>query len=403
MNDKQAIELRIQLLGGFRLSIRDHSVGDEEFRLRKARNLIKLLALAPNHRLHREQVIDWLWPEMDPAKAANNFHQALFTARKVLSACGLPGPEILQLSEEVFSLCPNSSPWIDVEAFGAAAARARMNRHPAVYQAALDLYTGELLPEDLYEEWTSEKREALRRMRLSLLLELADLQDASHENDKAMHTLQQVIAIDPLYEEAHAKLMRLFALSGRRSAALAQYETCRRLLDKELGLGPSPDTANLFELIRSGEVRGSPKTDTPVPIPPGPLRKPEMPTWLSPFIGRQALLERIGSVLDDPTCRLLTLVGPGGCGKTRLAVEAAGKQNVLFPDGAFFVPLAPLESPLSIYATIAKSLGLDFSEGSATEQQGSDLRSNWSGNPENGSDSCHRGSARSEARLLWRP
>ncbi len=374
MNEKQSIELRIQLLGAFRLSTGDYSVGDDKFRLRKARNFIKLLALAPNHRLHREQVIDWLWPDQDPTQAANNFYQALYAARKVLSTCGLPGPEILQLSEEVLNLCPNLNPWIDVEAFEDAAAQTRMNRIPAEFSTALDLYSGDLLPDDLYEEWTSERREALRRERMNLLLELADLYEADQENEKAITILQQAIEIDPLNEEAHARLMRLFALSGRRITALAQYETCRRSLEKELGIEPSPDTASLFERIRSGEVRGSQKADAPVPITPGPLRKPEMPTWLSPFIGRTNLLEKIQSILGEQKCRLLTLVGPGGSGKTRLAVEAASMQGKYYSDGVFFVPLAPLESSHSIHATIAKSLGLDFSEGSDTGQQSSNAR-----------------------------
>jgi DNA-binding SARP family transcriptional activator len=130
--------MRIQLLGGFQIRAGDQVVGEEQFRLRKARNLVKLLALAPDHRLHREQVIEKLWADQEPDLAVKSFHQALYIARKVLAACGLAGAEILQLKEETLSLLTNSKLWIDVEAFETAATYARKGQDPALYREALD-------------------------------------------------------------------------------------------------------------------------------------------------------------------------------------------------------------------------------------------------------------------------
>jgi DNA-binding SARP family transcriptional activator len=135
-------------------------IEEDRWHLRKARSLIKLLALAAGHRLHREQAMDLLWPSLEPKAALNNLHQILHAARRALepsalassgaaaSSCGF-----LRLRDEQLLLCPDSPLWVDVEAFEEAAATARHAMEPAAYQAAIDLYAGELLPEDRYEPW----------------------------------------------------------------------------------------------------------------------------------------------------------------------------------------------------------------------------------------------------------
>ena len=168
--------VRVRLLGGFSVSVGSRVSGAGEWRLKKVRSLSKLLALAENHRLHREQITDLLWPDLDMKSATNNLHRALHFARAALEAAPTnTTSRYLTLGGGLLSLCPDGPIWTDVEAFESAAATARHSQEPAAYRAAVELYTGDLLPEDRYEEWTQEKREELRQLYLTLLLELAAL------------------------------------------------------------------------------------------------------------------------------------------------------------------------------------------------------------------------------------
>jgi predicted ATPase len=150
----------VMLLGGFSAAVDGVSVDPGAWRLRKARELVKLLALAPGHRLHREQVMDVLWRDRAPAAAANNLHQAVHVARRALGAEAIDVRDgLLRLTAEV-----------DVDQLEQAAAEARRRATPAAYRAALSMYTGELLPENRYDDWVEDRRE-----------ELAELADALEE------------------------------------------------------------------------------------------------------------------------------------------------------------------------------------------------------------------------------
>ncbi len=164
----------ISVLGAFSITVGSSLVPEDAWRLRKAKTLIKLLALAPERRLHADWVTELLWAGCNDASGRNNLHQAIFAARRALDSAGLEGRECLELHEDVISLCPDDPVRIDVLAFEEAAATARAGRDPVSYRDALDSYDGELLPEDRYEEWTASRREAVRELRLVLGVELAD-------------------------------------------------------------------------------------------------------------------------------------------------------------------------------------------------------------------------------------
>jgi DNA-binding SARP family transcriptional activator len=182
------------------------------WRLRKAANLVKLLALAAGNRLHREQVMDTLWPELGMSAASNNLRQTLHVARRALNPT--MGSRYLATRDESLVLCPESSLWVDVGAFEEDARTARRSREPAAYRAALDLYTGELLPTDRYEEWAEEPRRRLQETYLSLLLGLAHLHEELADYESAIEALRRVVSEEPTREEAYAGLMRLYALVG---------------------------------------------------------------------------------------------------------------------------------------------------------------------------------------------
>ncbi len=158
-------DVNVTLLNGFAAVVDGEPVPDAAWRLKKARELVKLLALAPGHRLHREQVMDVLWRDRGPAAAANNLHQAVYVARRALD------PGAIEVREEVLQLRAD----VDVDRLERAAADARRSRTPAAYRAALSIYGGELLPENRYDDWVEERRDELAGMAAELEAELAAL------------------------------------------------------------------------------------------------------------------------------------------------------------------------------------------------------------------------------------
>ena len=156
--------------------------------------------------------MDLLWPHLGGGAAANNLRQVLYVARRILSPAG--GFNYLASDGESLVLRSGGELWVDVDVFEDAAITARNTLVPTAYQAALDLYAGDLLPEDLYEAWAQDRREGLRQLYLELLLGLAKLQEDSDEHGPAIHSLRKATAEEPTLEEAHAGLIRLHALSG---------------------------------------------------------------------------------------------------------------------------------------------------------------------------------------------
>jgi DNA-binding SARP family transcriptional activator len=248
--DERPEPVRIWLLDGFRVSVGSRTIEHYEWRLRKATSLVKLLALAPHHRLHREQVMDRLWPGSGKRSASNNLRQIVHTTRKTLDR--VSGSRYLQSDKDSLVLCPEGELWVDVEAFEEAAATARRSKDPAAYRVALDLYAGELLPEDRYEEWAQDRRQGLRRIHLEMLTELAQVHKHRGEYGPAVEALRRTVAEEPTNEEAHAGLMRLYALSGQQGEALAQYGRLQDLLSREIGTEPGAAARRLHEEIATG-------------------------------------------------------------------------------------------------------------------------------------------------------
>ncbi|HKN93860.1 MAG TPA: BTAD domain-containing putative transcriptional regulator, partial [Thermoleophilaceae bacterium] len=298
--------LRISLLGGFSVGAGDRLVSEGAWRLRKAKSLVKLLALAPERRLHRERASELLWPDRDVAAAANNLHQALYVARRALETAGLDGAAAIELRDDALVL---SDAVVDAEEFERAAAAASGSGDPALCQAAVERYTGELLPEDRYEDWTSARRESLREQCIGVLIELAALEQEAGNVASAVRWLQRALVENPLHEDAHRRLMTLFALSGRRQEALAQYQRLRQALRREFEDVPDAETRQLYQSILSGsfaepsaeEVPRQPRT---APVAPAPNN---LPLRLTSFVGRERELTEVWRLLDR--ARLVTLTG----------------------------------------------------------------------------------------------
>ena len=257
MQATQALErLSIQLLGDFCVSVGSRVIDEQEWTSRVDRRLVKRLALAPHHRLHREHVMDWLWPHMGPEDGANNLHKALYMARRILEPDLPPrrASSYLQLRHDLLVLEAPGGLWIDVEAFLAAARAAQEGRTPQAYREALRLYTGDLVPEDRYEDWAIAYREWLSGLRVTLLVELAGVQEQTGDFSAAIETLQQAVASDPVHEEAQGLLMRLLVQAGRRHLALRQYQALRAALQRELHVEPAAGLQALYQHIRDGRA-----------------------------------------------------------------------------------------------------------------------------------------------------
>jgi len=247
-------EVEIRLLGGFTALVGGEPVPETAWRLKKARELVKLLALARGHRLHREQAMDALWPEHGASAAANNLNQAVHVARRALGA-----DAILSRDESLLLAAT-----VDVDELQDAAATARRQPTAVAYRAALALARGELLPENRYDDWAIARRDELADLQAELAAELAGL---------------GADALAPAYR---------------------------------------------------------------------------LPVETSSFVGRERELSELRALLAHT--RMLTLTGPGGAGKTRLALELARGAADTFVDGAAFVELGDVVDPGLVAETAATAL-----------------------------------------------
>ncbi|NJN43325.1 MAG: hypothetical protein HC806_00340 [Anaerolineae bacterium] len=265
---------------------------------------------------------------MSDADAKNNLRQALSNLRKFLSP-------YLIVTRDTVQFNGATSYSIDVDQF-TQEIKLSSPKSPSslsTFQTALALYKGDFLqgffireaPE--FEDWAYAERVRLRELALQALHRLAEIEMSHADYPAALETTTRLLAFDPWREETHRQRMIALARMGQRSAALAQYQACRRILEKELGVEPTRETTKLYEQIRSAEH----------------ITQHNLPASTTSFIGREEELTEIRLQLGNPECRLLTLVGEGGVGKSRLALKAAHDQIHQFLNGVWFVPLASVK------------------------------------------------------------
>ena len=254
---------------------------------------------------------------------------------------------------------------MDADAFEEAASGARRTREPAAYRAALDLYAGELLPEDRYEEWAEDPRARLRGTYLSVLSELAGLYEERGDLGSAAQLLGRLLAEEPTSEGAHASLMRVYALWGRKGEALSQYERLKEALGRRFGAEPSASVRALREEIVAGRY---PPQEAPRDLPSdsGGAHRHNLPAPRTSFVGRERELTEVKRALAST--RILTLTGTGGTGKTRLVLELARDLAGTYPDGAWLVEVAPLSEPGLVPQEVASALGVREQAGRTVEE-----------------------------------
>jgi DNA-binding SARP family transcriptional activator/TolB-like protein len=248
--------LEIYLLGPFRVVVDGRLVTERHWGRRKPKQLIKLLALQPHHQLHREQAIEFLWPESDPESAANNLHKAIHMARHALEPL-LKSPSnshfVLTQGQQVLLNAPGRL-WIDVEDFEQRVVAVSAGSNVQACEDARALYNGELLPEDRYDDWAAVRRERLQNLHRELLAKIARLYETLGEHRLAIERLQELATADMSDEATHRNLMRLYALTSNKHQALRQYQICCDVLKKELDAEPDHETLELRQRIMSGQL-----------------------------------------------------------------------------------------------------------------------------------------------------
>lgn len=249
--------LEIHLLGPFRVAVDGTPISGQVWTRRKPALLIKLLALQPHHQLHREQLMEVLWPNAEPEAAANNLHKVIHQARRALEpalASAADSHFILTQGQRVLLRSPGRLV-IDSEDFDRLATDAVKNGDVNAHEEALAIYKGDLLVEDLYEDWVAVRREQFRDQRLQLIASLAALHEQRGEYPLSVERLKELLICDATNEVAHRNLIRLFALAGNKHQALRQYQLCREILRRELDAEPEPATSELYEQIMAGTLQ----------------------------------------------------------------------------------------------------------------------------------------------------
>jgi DNA-binding SARP family transcriptional activator len=227
--------MQIFVLGEFRVVIDGREIPAAEWRRGPSAALVKLLALASGHRLHREQAMEALWPEGSPEASSANLRKAVHFARRTLG-----DHDAIGFDNDVVSLAPTRDLVVDSEIFeaGAKSALRASPADAATCARAAEQYGGELLPDDRYAQWADAAREHLRQLYVRLL--------------KAASLWDRLLALDPTDEEAQRAVMQAALDAGNRGEVIRRFQQLRERLRIDLGVGPSKATVAIYERALAG-------------------------------------------------------------------------------------------------------------------------------------------------------
>lgn len=248
--------LRIQTLGGFRVRREGVEVDPTAWGREKALHLLQFFVTLRRKPLHKEEIIDRLWPDLDPETGDRDFKVALSVVQKTLEPGRTPRAPSRFIHRYDLAYGLNLEHiWIDADAFENLLASGnqllRKNIEGAIeqYQSALALYTGDYLPERRYEDWSSAERERLQTLALSMMTTLANLL-VERNPLESLRLTQRVLAVDPVWEDAYRIQMLAHVAQGNRALALRTYQQCAEILKREFAVEPLPETQNLYARIR---------------------------------------------------------------------------------------------------------------------------------------------------------
>lgn len=325
---------------------------------RKATALLVYLAITARPQ-SRELLAALLWPNSETDRAKSSLRRALTDIKKAIGG-GWVG------SNRQAVWIKSTRIRVDVLQFQELVAK---NTDATQWAKAIALYQGDFLDgfavKNCYEfdEWLYFEAENLRQAYARVLDQLIEHGIKQQQYADSLPYARQRLALDTLHEPAHLQLMQLYFWAGQHSSALRQYRECKRLMEEELGVEPMPEIVALYEEIQAAEIkmpetrtRRAPRPGTPPPPPP----KTNLLADSTSFVGREKELLDIQNLLAEPSARLITVVGLGGMGKTRLGITAARQHLDKFPDGVWFVDLAPVQTGEFLLTTIAGAIQFSF-------------------------------------------
>ncbi|HLJ53728.1 MAG TPA: tetratricopeptide repeat protein [Chthonomonadaceae bacterium] len=378
--------LRIELLGGLRVHREDQVI--TRFRSKSGALLLAYLAFYHTQPHLRERMLDLLWPDSDVDAARNRLRVTLSSLRRQLEAPGSAGADAVLFTDRLHVGLRAEAIVTDVGQFETALEAALHsdtdNACTARLAEAASLYKGDLLP-DSYADWITQERQRLAHVYRTALRRLVRACVRERDFERALEYALKAVSSDPLDEEAHRDVMRLHGALGRPAAAQQQFAELERLLAEAVRAVPASSTRELLAQIAAQASHAPPPDGPPVPGP-GPTTRERSPSRRSPdaesaalpsacglpisltrFFGRSAEIALLRSLLagqdagdmaPQPRRRLVTLTGPGGAGKTRLALEVAQRIQADFDGRAWFVSLADVQDRSMIVDAIARALRL---------------------------------------------
>jgi len=336
-------------------------------RLTKANALLAYLGVAPQPH-SRDTLATLLWPETDSEHARTSLRSIVSALNSTL------GREWLLTTHTHIALNRDAEVWLDVALFEGSLQACCTHGHeknetcprciPAL-QEAVALYRGDFLSgfslaDSLaFDEWQLAQSERLRDLQLHALTRLSEHFSAPEhpQLERAIHYARRRVDLDPYIEPAHQRLIQLYLQAGQRVEALRQYQTCVHILEHEFAIPPSPETMALYRQAQEIKPHQALPTDLAVSVQPTGPAQPAPSS--APFVGREAESQAVDFLLRSTnTCRMVTLVGPGGIGKTRLAYEVAQTLQSTFQDGVIAINLESVDHSDFIAATIAEALNL---------------------------------------------
>jgi WD40 repeat protein/DNA-binding SARP family transcriptional activator/energy-coupling factor transporter ATP-binding protein EcfA2 len=352
--------LKISILGSFQVSAGKTILN--KFESNKVRALFAYLVSEMNRPHSRESLAELLWPDSSTQSALANLRYALADLRKVIGDENA-NPPCLIVSRENLQFNAGSNYELDAASFTALLQANDIEK----LRQGIALYQGDFLAgfpsieSDPFEEWVVLKREQFKRQAVEALRLIVDHHEGRGEYQRALPFARRQVELEPWLEEAHQQLMRLLALDGQRSAALAQYESCRRALDRELDVEPTQETIQLYKSIRDGNLEKVPhllKREPPAPGDPpfkGLQYFDEKDADL--FFGREDLVshlvEQIRSREKMKGAQFLAIIGASGSGKSSLvraglipALKRGGRPRVAHIITPTEHPLEALSSKL---------------------------------------------------------
>ncbi|MBX3001624.1 MAG: hypothetical protein KF893_24085 [Caldilineaceae bacterium] len=344
--------LHLTLFGSFHASLDSQPI--TAFESAKERGILAYLVVASDRVHTREAIAEIFWPERPPGVGLANLRHTLAHLRTVIDD-PTADPSFLFITSQTIQFNRASDAYIDYTRFETLLQKSA-TPDPATCQEAIALYGGRLLdglnlddcPE--FEAWLVVMRERVERLAGRALACLVRSCVESGDDHEAIHWTERHLDLQPWNEDVHRQLLWLLAHSGQRAAALHHFDLCTQLLAAELRIAPQPVTLALVERIRSGNpdlgvvqgADGRPLVASTASTGPAAIHR--LPVQATPFVGRTRELAQIAELLSRDDCRLLTLVGPGGMGKTRLAVESIQRLTTCFADGIWFIDLAPADT-----------------------------------------------------------